>query len=371
MQAVEEAMAGSDPAEISGQRGAAIKLAVTLAPKNEEMRKLNGEMPGKVKGSKTKWILVETHRSRKRRGELRKLAKKAIKGVKKPEATEPTDLDKSSTVTWASGFRGKQGRGFGIDQIDKAEVRQTLMNAEAAMAFVPMALELEPRSIPGLTLYSFDNTSRGNSYLAAQKGVAQDYLRFVHSLAALWIPKTNRVIIKSPQPDVRLEAGARQVTSALLRGYCGITAKQGWAAEGFALHLVWHITQTRLLNSVRRNEYGEEEEAIPDLAKRLKESGTDWMAEGRKLMKSKHAPDLRLVLGKTVNVLTPEDILYGYVLATFLLEGHTKVLPDLMRGLANVKEANYDAVLGEHLGMDVVTLEERVKRWAHETHDLK
>jgi len=367
--AVEAAMGGTRPADIAAQRGAAIRLAVRLAPKNENYRKLNGEVPGKVKGSRTRWILVETARSRKRRPALRKAAQKAIKMVAKPEKVEPREKDKDSTVEWAHGFKGGKARIFGVTDAD--EIKQTLKNAEAAFPLFAKAFDVGDRGIRGLTLYSFDQVATGNAYLANQPDVSQQYLKFVHTLAALWIPKSTRVIIKTNQRDVRLEAGARQVMSALLQKECGISAKQGWAMEGFCLHLVWHITGTRLLNSVRQSQYGEKEEAIPDLSKRLKESGTDWMAEGRKLLQAKNAPDLRLVLGKTVNVLTPEDILYGYVLSVYLLEGHVDKLADLLRSIAAVTDADFDAPFGEHLGMDVATVEARVRRWAEETHDLK
>ena len=366
--AVEEAMTSAPPPERAAQRGGAIRMGVRIAPDSEKMRQLNGEVPGKVKGKRTKWILVETERSRKRRPALRKAAKKALAGVKAPKKTEPKGLDIHSAVEWVHGFEGDKGRIFGVS--DAAEVKQTLANAEAMFPFFAEAFQVPMKRIRGLTLYSFDKVPNGNAFLAGQPNVTQDYLKFVHPLAALWIPKSSRVLIKSQQPDVRLEAGARQVCGAFLRSETGITAKQGWAHEGFCLHLVHHVTGTRLLATVRRSEYGEKKEEI-DLAKRLRERKTDWLAEGRSLLKRDDKPDLRLLFGKTVNTLEPEDVLYGYMVAVFLIEGHADKLAALLRGFAEMDRADYDEVTGEHLGYDVRTLEARVLRWAGETFDLK
>jgi len=368
LERIADAVSTLAPGDAAAWKGRALREAVQLAPAYEDLRKRNGEVRGKGADGKTTWILVETARSRQRRPALAKRAAKALKAVPRPKKVEPRARDQHSTVTWRVSLATGRGRILGLP--DKEEVAQSLVNAEATFPVFEEAFGI-PSPGPGhYTIYDFDMISKGNVFMAGRPGVSETWLKFVTPLIACWMPKTDAVIVKAPRAETRLEAAPRQVVSAQIGAAFGIKGKQGWAAEGFALYLVWNLTGTRLINAVRQSKYGEKPEQV-DLAKRLHASETDWVAEARKLVEGRFTPDLRLLVGKTVNTLTPEDVLYSYVFAMYLLEGHRDVLPAFLRDMTKVKGAGYDGVFGAHLGCDVETTQARVKRWLRETANLK
>lgn len=366
MEAIAEATRELPPGMAAAWRARSVGTAVRIAPKNEDLREKNGEVKGKGADGKRGWILVESRHSRKRRKKLLAAGEKALKSAAKPKKDAVRDSEKSSTVTWATVIKGKHARLTGTTEPD--ELAQILRNVDATFPFFDAAFGSTPESIPGLTIHVVDNIGTGNVYLGDQK-VDQQWLRFVTPLIACWVPKSNRVMVKSPDAGVRLEAAPRQVNAALMSQRFGIHSKMGWAVEGFGLYLTWHVAGTRRINSVRESQYGEQEEKV-DLAKRLKETETDWVAEARALVNGQYAPDLRLLLGKTVNTMTPEDILYSYILAMWLTEGHRDKLSGFLPAVAAVKDADYDLAFAEHLGFDVASAERRVKRWLNETADL-
>jgi len=368
LKATAEAVRSMAPGDAAAWNARALSEAVDLAPDDESLRARNGEVFAKGAKGKKQWLLVETVRSRERRPALMKVAKQALKAVPKPQKGAPLARDEHSSVTWGYAFAAGRGRILGLPP--EKELAQALVNAEATFPVFEEAFGMPSPGPQGYTIYVFDQESKGNVFIAGRPGVTESWLKFVSPLVALWVPKSDAVVIKSPESEVRLEGAPRQVIGAQIGGAFGVTGKQGWAAEGFDLYLVWTLTGTRLLNSVRQSQYGEKPEQV-DLAKKLKERGTDWLAEARTLVAGRFAPDLRLLLGKTVNTLTPEDILYSYVFAMFLLEGHRDKLPDLLPAIVHVKDAGYDGVFGEHLGFDVATVQARVKRWLEETADLR
>ena len=367
LKAIAEATSALAPGDAAAWKARALREAVELAPDYEALRERNGEVFAKGAKGKKQWLLVESVRSRERRPALWKVAKQALEAVPKPQKGTPLARDEHSSVTWTYALAAGRGRILGLPP--EQELAQALVNAEATFPVFEDAFGMPSPGPGSYTIYVFDQQSKGNVFIAGRPGVTEEWLKFVSPLVALWVPKSDAVVLKSPEPEVRLEGAPRQVISAQMAGAFGITGKQGWAAEGFDLYLVWTLTGTRLLNSVRQSQYGEKPEQV-DLAKKLRTQGTDWLAEARKLVDGRFAPDLRLLLGKTVNTLTPEDILYSYVFAMYLLEGHREKLPDFLRAITKIKEAGYDGVFGEHLGFDVATVQARVKRWLQETADL-
>ncbi len=365
---IDGAVSGLAPGDAAAWKGRALREAVELAPTYAELRQRNGEVMGKGPKGKKQWLLMETIHSRKRRPALQKLAKKALKAVTKPKQVEQRERDKHSTVTWKVSLASGRGRILGLP--DAKEIAQGLVNAEATFPVFEEAFGITSPGPASYTLYVFDTISKGNVFMAGRPGVTQSWLKFVTPLIACGLPKTNGIIVKAPMAITRLEACARQVMGSQIRGAFGISPKQGWATEGFALYLVWNLTGTRLINSVRQSQYGEKPEQV-NLAKRLREQGTDWVAEARKLVEGRFAPDLRLLLGKTVNTLTPEDVLYSYVFAMYLMEGHKEKLPAFLRELTKVKGAGFDGVFGKHLGFDVASTQARVRRWLRETDGIK
>ena len=366
--AMDEAAAPLPPALSAAWKARAVADAVRIAPDDEALRERGGEVRGKDAKGKKAWILVETERSRARRPMLREAGAKALKSVPHAKPGEVHESEKSSTVTWSTALQGGRARLTGTT--DPKELEQVLRNAEAAFPLFQAAFDRAPPSFGGLTLHVVDNVATGNVYLADQPETNREWLRFVAPLAALWIPKSARIMLKSEDPLVRLEGGARQVNGAFMANLYGVNSKMGWAVEGFGLYLTWHVTGTRLLNSVRQNQYGEKEEKA-DFAKRLRAGNTDWMAEARTLIAGTNAPDLRLLLGKTVNTMTPEDVLYSYVFAQFLVEGHHEQLAEFLPAVAGVTDAEYDVPFAAYLGFDVASAQARIKRWLEETANLK
>ena len=67
------------------------------------------------------------------------------------------------------------------------------------------------------------------------------------------------------------------------------------------------------------------------------------------------------VLGKDVNQLSPEDLLYGYALAAYILEVHGDKAARILTRIGD--EEAPALVLEEELGRKLPELEKHIVRW--------
>ena len=129
------------------------------------------------------------------------------------------------------------------------------------------------------------------------------------------------------------------------------------------VYLTRELVGTRLTWYVKPSEYLVEEDDNA-LRARMLDTRSNWMNEALKVLESEERPNLALLLGRDVNQLTTEDLLYSYVLCAYLLEAEGDRFP---RILTKIGEGSPSVeVLEEVLELSLPKLEERVIRWLKE-----
>ena len=189
------------------------------------------------------------------------------------------------------------------------------------------------------------------------------YREFLETLEGSGIQGSHDMAHWGEAEAMRLDELVRLALGWLLYDAFKITADVAWVHEGVGLYMTRELVGTRLTWFVKPSEYlkPREEQA---LRARLLKPGTNWMDEAQRMLAREHSPKLAFVMGKRVDNMTPEDMLYAYVMAAYLLEGRPAEAPAL---LAKIGAGTPSAVaVQEVLGIDVRQLDERVRRWLGE-----
>jgi hypothetical protein len=214
-----------------------------------------------------------------------------------------------------------------------------------------------------LTVFTLPRASDKLAFLMGHPSIEPEYRKFLMDLDGSGIQGSGDLAHWAPDERRRMDGMVRQAIGWLLAGEYGIGTQQGWIFEGFGLYMTRELVGTRLTWFVRESKYltPEEDQA---LKARLMDSKANWMNEAYKLFTAEKPTKLQFMLGKTVNQLTTEDMLYAYVLAAFLLEAESEKLPGLIRkiGAGSTSQEAFQLVFG----LDVRQLDERVKRWLSE-----
>ena len=349
-----------------------IAVATRLAPDAAALHLENGEILVPTSDS-SRWILVESRVARKRRRILRKTADDAIAAVPDPQPGTSISGDDAEMVEWGKILQGEHIRVLGTP--NDSEMRRQYEYCEACWPVYRAALDLDPptwstldRYARGMSVYVFDDIRRGNAFLARQPAVPERYREFTKTFAALWIPRRAAVLVKSGDRLARLEGGPKQILGGMSASLLDLQGKDGWASEGLDHYLVYLITGTRILSSVTdpKSRYGEAQPGLPDVIPRSIDQD-DWLRRGYALLRSEEKPDFFLMVGKNVNDLTVSDVLYGYCIVAYLLEGRPKACVPFLRAVGASENVDMEPLVQTHLGFDVAALEARVLRWLEET----
>jgi hypothetical protein len=252
-----------------------------------------------------------------------------------------------------------------VGTVEKQELLEALRRVVASRATFVGVFGDDPKMPPQLTLYLLAGSSDKQAVLKNHPAATDSYRAWAKKLQSSWLPKTFHIWIHAPEPALRLEWCSRQAMGHQLSRRFGIRGAPGWAFEGCGLYLSGLIASQRRTFFVKRTEYGESGTRKDDLWSRLREKETDWREEARKLLASKEAPDLRLLLGKKLNAMNTEDMLASFALCAFLLEGRAEEAPKLLLAVGKGKQESI-AVLSK-AGLDPATLEIKLRRWLEET----
>ena len=353
-------------------RSRILAAAARVAPEAPSLRTENGEVLVR-EGNASHWLLVESRLARTRRPRLRKLARDAVAAVPDPRPGAFRAGDDAEAVAWGRVLQGARVRVLGTP--DDAELVQQLAYCEACWPVYRAALDLDVPTgsaldgyARGLTVYVFDDVAAGNAFLARQPGVSARYLEFGRALAALWIPERPAVLVKARDRPARLEGGPKQVLGGMSAALLDIRGLDGWASEGLDHYLAHLITGTRILSAVTdpKSRYGQPQPGRPDVTARAIDPD-DWLQRGLALLRSGEKPEFFLLVGKSVNDLTVNDVLYGYCIVAYLIEGRPQACAPFLRAVGASQGVDLEPRVQQHLGFDVATLEARVLRWLAET----
>lgn len=355
-----------------GLQSAILRTTLRIAPHDEGFRRANGEVRSNREG-KTDWILVATQTGDRRRPALRKAAREAVDAVADPRRGSLVDADRRGDVPWGPVLQGRRVRVLGTTGAQ--EVRRQYDYCEATWPVFRSVFRLtapvwktDASYARGLTVYVVRSREAGNAFLSLQPGVSERSLDFVRPLVGAWIPGQAALVVKAPVPVIRLECGPKMILSGMCRRTFGITVNRAWASEGLAHYLTHLITGTRFICSVRdrKSRYAEPQPALPEYGVSTP-NRDDWLLAGRDLLASEKKPDLFLMIGKDVNTITPDEVLYGYCIVAYLIEGRPDACVGFFRDVGQAETVDLEPIVKRRLGLDVSTFEARVLRWLDET----
>ena len=312
------------------------------------------------------WILAETFLARDRRAELRQAARSAAASAPEPRASSATAEDLAFVLGAVAALDAPPLRGVTAGSAD--ELRQALRLATATAAWFRAAFgEASPG--PGRIVFSVSESAEaGRRTIRARPEWSEREKAFAEPLNCTWVPGAPRVLVYADDAPVRLEWPVRQAVAQTLFRAFGVETTHGCLHEGFGVYLTSGITGTHLTWFVSPGAYAPAAggagtgEKLP-LAQRLRAPTADWLEEARALCATR-PPDLRLLLGKDVNAMTPEDLVASYALAAYLLEGRPQ---DAARFARLLTRDGLDAALATSVRATAEGLERRLLRWLDES----
>jgi len=308
-----------------------------------------------------KWVLLETARAKEHRAELRTMVRKAFQGVPKPEPADPNDREQAFGIGWKAVYATPVVRSLGTGSDE--EVQKMTKAMAATRAYFNAALGVEAHFPQDFTVFSLARPSDKMAFLMGHPVVDDQYRDFLFKLDGSGIQGSGDLAHWSEEPHRRLDGMVRQAIAWLFAEGYGILPKQGWVFEGLGLYLTRELVGTRLTWYVQPSEYLLEAEDHA-LKARLLDTRTNWMNEALKVLRSGKRPSLSILLGRSVNQLTTEDLLVSYVLCAYLLEAQPEKLPAILRRLGEGQASA--TVLEEELACDLPDLYDHLTRWLGE-----
>ena len=340
------------------ERERAIEDVLIVGPDDPVAREASGEVR---RGSG--WILRETMDARARRAALVTAAYAALAAVAEPARVEILPAEAALKGGFDAAVATPDFRVLGLHAT--AELPGAARTAQAAIALFATSFRQDPAGLPGFTFLVFSNPAKGTAFIARSKAFREDQRALALRCSSFWIPAAEQVLVYANAPEVRQEWAARQPVAEFLRRRFAVTLKQGWAHEGFGIYLSELLTGQHRTYFVRMSEYGAPADPLAaEFWKRLRAPETDWMAEAKAVLLRWPRGDLRLLLGKDVNVMKGDDLVVSYALAALLLEGRPAETPQLLEAIG--RETPLDDAVAGALHMTVDSLEIRLRRFLAE-----
>ncbi|MFT7671197.1 MAG: hypothetical protein ACI8X5_003914 [Planctomycetota bacterium] len=307
------------------------------------------------------WVLVETVKAKKQRAVLRDMVRAAFRGV--PESVEgtPNAREDAFNIGWKAVYVSPIVRSIGTGTTK--EIKRMTEAMAATQSYFNAALKVEANYPDKFTVYTLVRKSDKMAFIIHHPSVDQTYRDFLSQLDGSGIQGSGDLAHWSEEPTRRLDGMVRQAIGWLFAESYGILPKHGWLFEGFGIYMTRELVGTRLTWYVRPSNYLIEEEDLA-LKQRLLDTRTNWMNEAKKVLDAEKRPNLALMLGRDVNKLTTEDLLYSYALAAYLLEAENEKIPTIFKRIGKGELSL--AVLTSELELDLPEIEERVQRWLNE-----
>lgn len=308
-----------------------------------------------------KWVLKETLVAKERRAALRDMVRKAIGSVPKAEVTTANEKEKAFGIGWKAIYATPLVRSLGTGS--EQEVSHMTEVMAATLSYFNDALAVEAHFPKDFTVYTLARPSDKMAFLMSHPVVDQEYRDFLFQLDGSGIQGSGDLAHWSEEPTRRLDGMVRQAISWLFAESYQVFPKHGWVFEGVGIYMTRELVGTRLTWYVRPSEYLIEADDRA-LKARLLDTRTNWMNEARKLLVDGKRPNLALLLGRDVNQLTTEDLLFSYVMAAYLLEARGEQFPGILKKIGEGKTSVEALELGLEMKLDEI--EARVIRWLDE-----
>jgi len=338
------------------RREEVLQTLLALDPRDPTVRASLGEEL--VQG---RWVLTESAATIERRHFIAFLAKASLDVAPEPEVSEPTDKERESQIEWNAGRKTDRVRILGTTGAVEVERATRVTHAVGDYFRTVFRERREHRS--NYLIYMLLDPRQRDLLLANIDGVDQKTSSLLRRADGGWLGRGNRLGEWSIDPARRIDGAARQTLGTMLMDAFGIDGRHGWAWEGVGLYLTFHLVGTRKTYFFQGGGYQPKTQTA--LWSRLQMPDVNWLEEGRRLLSGPSAPHLEFLLGKSVNNMRDEDLLFSYVLAAYLLEGRPKETPTILRRIGAGDHPV--TVLEEELGRPLREIEARILRWLEET----
>lgn len=351
------ALLESEDAKLTpAQREEVLGDLLAADPDDPKVHELRGEV--KVEGS---WVLRETAQGKEGRARLKELVQEGFRSAPPVKEAPPNAKERAFGVEWTAVYASPLARSLGTGTVE--EIRRLPDALHAAREVFRKALSIEASYPEDLTIYSLARPGDAARFLEKHPSIDDGYRKFLATLDGSLIQGCGDTANWSEEEHRRLDGLVRQGLTWLFVQGCGVTTEDGWIIEGFGLYLTRELVGTRLTWFVQPSSY-----LVPAddqaLKARLLDTRTNWMAEAQKVFESEHRPHLEFLLGKDVNKLTTEELLYSYVLAAFLIEARPEAIPVLLKAVG--AGTSSQQALARALGMELPRIDERARRWLGE-----
>ncbi len=331
-----------------------------IAPGDERVRAAHGDVRDGAG-----WVIEETMASRERRAALAAEAAAAVARVVEALPATPTSMERLFTSgVWERSYATIDLRIHGPSSLSSALVLRAVRLGQAARQEFTRLLGQEVPDIAGLTFFLYALPVDAYAFLDetplledAQRGMAR-------KLSCYWMPNGPHVLVYPNDDDTRIEWVPRVVVSGMLNGGFEVTPVHGFLFEGVGVWMTTRLTGAHRTFTVRKGEYGGPGPRDEGLQGRIQAQDSEWLAEARGLVGKGIRPELRLALGKDVNAMTAEDLIYAFALATYMFEARPGQVAPLLRAFP---KGPVDAAVEGSLTLTVEGLEARFVRWLEET----
>jgi len=308
---------------MDASEGAGVRERISLTvevlkgfPNDARAREIRGESK---KGGK--WLLKETVTAERRRDELAESATKAIDDVAEPKTIQPNDLERKLGVQWQGGFQGTWWRALGTVDID--EVKNAVNVLDASHPFFDWTFGIKTSVPRNCGFYLLTGKDEAAKVLGSHPDISARKRDFYLGLRAGWVPGKNVFFHWSDSATVRLDGSTRMALGILILRNFHINTDRGWVWEGLGLYLDYHLTGGHRTIFVTPEMKTTTKRRTPfDIETRMKKPGVDWVQLALDLVDAKSEPEVRSMARRKVNDMSPEDLVYGYALVAYLVEGH-------------------------------------------------
>jgi len=326
-----------------------------LMPQDEVLRGAQGEVL--VHGE---WLLAESFTARKHRAAFPSLANACLSQAPEPDQGVVRPEEEGLGVFWNAARRTPAVRVLGTTGDGEAQLTARVTHAVGDYFRNVFAVERSHRE--DYTIFVLDHAD-GLALLQRWPNLTAETRRGLSAAVGGWLGSPNRLAEWSPNPDRRLDGAARQTLGTLLMDAFGIDGRSGWAWEGVGLYMTHDLVGTRLTWFFDTSGY--QPQTSTGLWTRLQDPTVDWFDEAGRLLGGENPPRLAYLLGREINSMREEDVLHAYVLAAYLLEGHPRRAPRILRRIGAGEHPI--AVFEDELGRTLPTIEKRLKRWLNES----
>ncbi len=333
-----------------------------LTPDDPEVRSALGETL--IDGE---WKLVETKTAFERRAGIPELAQRCIATAPIGKAVPPNGVEQAIGLDWKLILATDYVRVAGTSSPE--EVRNVMRVTQGAGEFFRTLLEND--TLPGVefAIFLLSSDAEKRQFLDKHPRVNPRDRPFLESLEGAGIPGSSQTAEWSQGEHLRLDRSTRQTLGKMMSDTYGITVDHGWAWEGFGYYLTYQLTGTRLTFFLSPDRYGSDPNATAEakqLFTRMLMPECDWLKEARIFFAERRPPKLAILMGRKVDTLSAPDVLWSYVLASYLIEGCPEKAPVLLTAIGGEKLLPPDAVR-KAFDMELPRFEQRVVRWLDET----